>query len=64
MTAGTSLMVGSVKLTMGAGYSFGSDPRTITTVLVPPAGAPGLTQTPLDVKYSRIRMLVGFDFGR
>ena len=64
VTAGTSLMVRSVKLTMGAGYSFGSDPRTITTVLVPPAGAPVLTQTPIDVKYSRIRMLVGFDFGR
>jgi hypothetical protein len=63
-TGGASLMVGSVKITMGAGYSFGNDPRTLMTVLVPPGGAPVLTPTPVDVKYSRIRMLIGFDFGR
>jgi hypothetical protein len=64
VTAGASLMVGSVKLTMGAAYAFGSDARSISTVLVPPGGGPVLTETPLEVRFSRFRMLVGFDFGR
>ena len=29
-----------------------------------PEGVPVLTQTPLDVRFSRLRALVGFDFGR
>jgi hypothetical protein len=57
-------MVRSVKLTMGGAYAFGSDARSISTVFVPPGGRPVLTETPLDVKVSRIRMLVGFEFGR
>jgi hypothetical protein len=64
VTAGTSLLLGSVKLTMGAAYAFGSDNRSISTLYVPPGGTPVLTASPLDVKYSRIRVLVGFDFGR
>jgi hypothetical protein len=64
VTAGTSLVVGSVKLTMGAAYAFGSDARSISTLVVPPGGPPVLTPTPLDVSFSRIRVIVGFDFGR
>ena len=64
LTAGASFLVGTVKLTMGAAYSFGSDLRSITTLAVPPVGVPALATTPLDVKYSRFRVLVGFDFGR
>jgi hypothetical protein len=64
VTAGTSFVVGSVKLTMGGAYAFGSDVRSITTLVVPPGGPPALTPTPLDVKFSRLRVLVGFDFGR
>jgi hypothetical protein len=64
VTAGTSLTVGSVKVTMGGAYAFGSDDRSISTLLVPPGGVPVLTPVPFDVKYSRIRVLVGFDFGR
>jgi hypothetical protein len=64
VTAGTSLIVGTVKLTMGAAYSFGSDARPITTISVPPATLPLLNDVPFDVKFSRVRMLVGFDFGR
>jgi hypothetical protein len=64
VTAGTSLMVGSVKLTMGAAYAFGSDLRSISTIVIPPEGPPALQPTPLDVKFSRLRLLVGFDFGR
>jgi hypothetical protein len=57
-------MVHSVKLTMGAAYSFGSDSRSISTVALPPGGPPALQATPLDVKFSRLRLLLGFDFGR
>jgi hypothetical protein len=64
VTAGTSLVVGSVKLTMGGAYAFGSDDRLIGTVAVPPGSVPVLTQTPFDVKYSRLRLVLGFDFGR
>jgi hypothetical protein len=64
LTAGASLMVGDVKLTMGAAYAFGSDSRPIATLSLPPDGVPVLTQSPLDVKFSRLRVLVGFDFGR
>jgi len=64
VTAGTSLVVRSVKLTMGAAYAFGSDVRSVSTLVVPPGGPPVLTPTPLDVKFSRLRLLVGFDFGR
>jgi serine/threonine-protein kinase len=63
-TAGVSLVVKSMKLTMGGAYSFGSDARSIPTLIVPPGGAPVLISAPLDVKYSRLRVLVGFDFGR
>jgi hypothetical protein len=63
-TAGASLMVKSMKLTMGGAYSFGNDTRTITTLLVPPNGPPVLTPQPFDVQYSRLRVLIGFDFGR
>jgi len=44
--------------------AFGSDERSIATLIVPPGGAPVLTPTPFDVKFSRLRLLVGFDFGR
>jgi hypothetical protein len=64
LTAGTSLVVGNVKLTMGAAYAFGSDQRSVSTLVVPAGGPPALTPTPLDVKFSRLRVLVGFDFGR
>ena len=64
VTAGTSLMVGQVKLTMGAAYAFGSDSRAISTLVVPPGGQPVPRQAPLDVKFSRLRVLVGFDFGK
>jgi hypothetical protein len=32
--------------------------------VVPPEGPPALQPTPVDVKFSRLRLLVGFDFGR
>jgi hypothetical protein len=64
LTAGTSVVVGTVKLTMGAAYAFGSDQRSVSTLVVPPGGPPALTPTPLDVKFSRLRVLLGFDFGR
>ena len=64
LTAGTSLVVRSVKLTMGAAYAFGRDTRSITTLIVPPdGGAPVLTPTPVDAKWQRIRVVLGFDFG-
>jgi len=64
LTAGASLMVGDVKVTMGAAYAFGSDSRPILVLSLPPDGVPVLSQSPLDVKFSRVRVLVGFDFGR
>lgn len=64
VTAGTSFMVGNVKLTVGTAYAFGSDVRSISTLIVPPGGVPALTPLPLDVKLSRVRLLVGFDFGQ
>jgi hypothetical protein len=64
VTAGTSLLTHSVKLTLGAAYAFGSDQRSITTLAVPPGRPPVLTPAPFDVKFSRIRVLLGFDFGR
>jgi hypothetical protein len=64
VTAGTSLMVGNVKVTMGAAYAFGSDTRSVSTLFVPPGGEPVPTQTPLDVRLSKLRVLVGFDFGK
>jgi hypothetical protein len=42
VTAGTSVMVGSTKLTMGAAYAFGSDDRSIPVLNVPPSGPPVL----------------------
>jgi hypothetical protein len=63
-SAGASLMVGSVKLTMGAAYSFGNDERTVSMVELPPGGPPVLIAAPVDTRYRRVRMLVGFDFGR
>jgi len=64
VSAGTSVMVGSVKLTMGAAYAFGSDQRSISTIALPIGELPALAPTPLDVKFSRLRVLLGFDFGR
>jgi hypothetical protein len=64
LTAGTSLVVRDIKLTMGAAYAFGSDVRSVSALVVPPGGPPVLTPTPLDVKFSRLRVLLGFDFGR
>lgn len=64
VTGGVSFMVKAMKLTLGGAYSFGSDVRSISTILVPPDGLPALTPTPVDVKYSRIRVLFGFDFSR
>jgi hypothetical protein len=64
LSAGTSLMVGDVKLTMGAAYAFGSDVRPVDTLDLPPDGVPVLRTSPLDVRFSRIRVLLGFDFGR
>ena len=64
VTAGASLIVGDVKLTMGGAYSFGSDEREINTITVPPGTLPILTESTFDVNYSRVRVLIGFDFGR
>jgi hypothetical protein len=64
LTAGTSFMVRKVKLTVGAAYAFGSDRRSISTLIVPERGTPVLTPMPLDVTFSRLRLLVGFDFGQ
>lgn len=64
VTAGTSLQVARVKLTLGAAYAFGNDSRVISTLRVAPGTGPVLAATPLDVSYSRIRVLLGFDFGR
>lgn len=63
-TAGASLLVGAAKLTMGLAYAFGGDDRLLPIVELPPGGPPALGATPLDVGYSRLRVLVGFDFGR
>jgi hypothetical protein len=49
---------------MGLAYAFGSDRRTISTIIVPPEGPPALVPVPFDVGFSRVRVLVGFDFGR
>ena len=64
LSAGASVLVRSVKLTMGAAYSFGSDQRSISTVALPIGEPPALQPTPLDVKFRRLRVLLGFDFGR
>jgi hypothetical protein len=64
VAAGTSLMVGSVKLTLGAAYAFGSDPRTVSAIQVPPGGRPTVGPVLLDVKYNELKFLLGFDFGR
>ena len=64
VAGGTSFVVGNVKLTAGAAYSFGSDSRSFSTLLVPPGGAPALTTLPLNVSYSGLRVLVGIDFGQ
>jgi hypothetical protein len=62
-TAGASLAVGNATLTVGAAYAFGSDERQVSTVLVPDGGPPVLTPLPLHVRFSRVRVLVGVDFG-
>jgi hypothetical protein len=64
LAAGTSFTLASVKLTLGAAYAFGNDTRSFTALVVPPSGAPVLTPLPLEVKYSRLRVLFGFDFSR
>ena len=38
VTAGASIVTHNVKLTMGAAYAFGSDERSIATLIVPPGG--------------------------
>jgi hypothetical protein len=63
LTAGASFVLGSVTLTMGGAYAFGSDARTVTTVAVAPGAPPVLVASPLEVNFSRIRLLLGFDFG-
>jgi hypothetical protein len=64
VTAGTSLEVRDVKFTLGLAYAFGSDPRDPTFILVPPQGPPQLRETSIDVSFSRLKVLIGFDFGR
>jgi hypothetical protein len=64
VTAGTSLVVRGVKLTLGVAYEFGSDSRTTSAILLPPGGEPEVGPVPIDVKYSRLKALLGFDFGR
>jgi hypothetical protein len=64
VTAGTSLMVNNVKLTMGAAYAFGADNRSVSALVIPPGSVPVLTPISLEGKFSRIRVLIGFDFGR
>jgi hypothetical protein len=65
LTAGISFFVAQVKLTVGAAYAFGGDTRTVATLVVPEAGSPPvLTDVPLDTRFMRFRMMVGFDFGR
>lgn len=61
---GTSLQTESVKFTLGLAYSFGSDPRNLIVAEVPPGQAPRVQTVALDVSYSRINVLIGFDFGR
>ena len=62
LSAGTSLAIAGVKLTLGAEYATGKDTRSFTALVVPPEGAPALASLPLEVKYSRFRVLLGFDF--
>jgi hypothetical protein len=64
VTAGTSLQVREAKFTLGVAYAFGEDPRTLSAIVVPPGSPPELGDVPLDVSFSRLKVLVGFDFGR
>jgi hypothetical protein len=64
LTAGTSLLVHDVKFTLGVAYAFGGDERPTTVVAVPPGQAPVVAETPVDIHFSRLKVLIGFDFGR
>jgi len=63
VTAGTSLLVRDVKFTLGVAYAFGSDSRRTSVITVPPGGPPAVDETPVDVSFSRLKVLIGFDFG-
>jgi hypothetical protein len=64
VTAGTSLQVRQAKFTLGVAYAFGDDVRPTTVVAIPPDGPPAVGQTPVDIHFSRLKVLIGFDFGR
>jgi hypothetical protein len=64
LTAGTSLQVRQAKFTLGVAYAFGGDVRPASVVAVPPGGPPAVGETPVDVSFSRLKVLIGFDFGR
>jgi hypothetical protein len=63
LSAGASWKAETVRVTLGLTYSFGSAPRNVRTVDVT-SGPPVPTMTPLDVSYSRLRVMLGFDLGR
>jgi hypothetical protein len=63
VSAGTSLQVLQAKFTLGIAYAFGGDERMLGVVMVPPQSPPQLGQAPIDVSFSRLKVLIGFDFG-
>jgi hypothetical protein len=63
VTAGVSLDVRGTRLTLGAGYSFGSDTRPVSLLDVEAEGAPEIAPVPMDMSYTRARVMLGFDFG-
>ena len=62
-SAGTSLQVRQVKFTLGLAYAFGGDERPTTVIALPPGGPPAAAETPVDIRFSRLKVLIGFDFG-
>lgn len=63
LTAGTSLRVRQVKFTLGVAYASGRDERPATVIVVPPGGPPAVGETPVDIGFRRLKVLIGFDFG-
>jgi len=41
----------------------GSDSRRTSVIVFPPEGPPVRDETPVDVSFSRLKVLIGFDFG-
>jgi hypothetical protein len=63
VSAGGSFHVGSTQFTLGATYSAGSKERSRATPISADQ-VPGIElQTPIDVSYKRIVVLLGFLFG-